>query len=184
MNPSGVRSEKRKGDFFKEMFGDLYSQVVRVIETWEPSKYNSEKKYQEKLVKYLRDRLNRTPSFSFGSSSKITVKKEDGRGLCDVVVDRDIGIELKRNLKTKSQIDRLFGQIDDYIKDYRDVLVVLVGKTDPDALDQLRDKIRSIQPSGFGMQNQTSVKIIDKGNAKKESNLRRTGLFGSNPFGI
>ena len=38
------------------------------------------------------------------------VKKESGRHLADIGIDEDIGVELKLNLRSKAQMDRLEGQ--------------------------------------------------------------------------
>ena len=39
------------------------------------------------------------------------MRKEDGRGLCDIAVgNKKVGIELKKDLKSKSQINRLKGK--------------------------------------------------------------------------
>lgn len=45
--------------------------------------------------------------------------------------NKKVGIELKKDLKPKSQINRVQGQIEDYEENYRKcAIVVLVGKVD------------------------------------------------------
>ncbi len=84
----------------------------------------------------------------FGPQDKIVVKKESGRGLCDIAVNRVVGIELKKDLKSKAQIDRLTGQIRRYMKDYDVILVVLVGNTNSDAREDLEEAIQDINYAG------------------------------------
>jgi len=54
----------------------------------------------------------------FFNDLQILIKKEAGRSLAYIGIDDEIGIELNRNLKRKSQINRLVGQIVDYLGAY------------------------------------------------------------------
>jgi hypothetical protein len=89
---------------------------------------------------FLQENLNRANNFFFRN---VLIKKEDSRGLCDIAVgNRAVGIELKKDLNSKSQINRLQGQIDDYKEDYQEgVIVVLVGKVDKYVENDLRHKL-------------------------------------------
>jgi hypothetical protein len=55
----------------------------------------------------------------------IKIKKEESRALADV------GVEIKFNLKSKIQIDRIMSQIDHYEDAYLEgTIIVLIGNTD------------------------------------------------------
>jgi hypothetical protein len=75
------------------------------------------------------------------SSRQHLIKKEAGRSLADIGIDNEIGIELKRNLKTKSQINRLVGQVVDYLGGYSYVIIVLCGHTEQEAVDVLEHNL-------------------------------------------
>lgn len=120
----------------------------------------------------------------FLSHKKISIRKENGRGLCDIAVDRRIGIELKKDFKEKKQINRLIGQIVDYKREYEDLIIVFVGNTDKNALDILRDAISDLSGNQLivGLSREPRIKIIDKGvgNKKKQGRKSSIGLdFGN-----
>lgn len=56
------------------------------------------------------------------------IRVESGRYLADVGIDEKIGIELKRNLRSQSQLDRLIGQIIRFMRSYDYITVVLWGR--------------------------------------------------------
>ena len=116
----------------------LFDNVVKAINRWKPSaEYPNEPKYRDDLQEYLLKVLNRPDPMSLIRQSVI-VRKEAGRGLCDLEVNRRIGIELKRNLKSKEMVDRLAGQINNYEREYSDIIIVLVGNTDINHFQHLR----------------------------------------------
>ena len=152
------------------MFRDLFSDVISTVNRWKPQKkYENESKYRDDLLDFLRRELNKPSYFPFGQPQRISVRKEAGRGLCDIAVDRRIGIELKKDLGKKKQADRLIGQIVDYKKDYEDILIVLVGKTNREALELLKDKIDALRgnPLAFSFNREPRIRIIDKGSTSR-----------------
>lgn len=123
------------------MFDSLFENVVSAIERWEPSQnYSKEEQYRDDLLEFLREELNKSSPFSLGND-RVSVTAEHGRGLCDIGVNRKVGIELKNNLKSKSVVDRLVGQINTYKKEYNDVVIVPVGDTNSNSLELLKDHI-------------------------------------------
>jgi len=157
------------------MFGSLYSDVVRAIKSWQPKKkYNVEPQYRDDLIDFLRHSLNESrASGIFSPQKRVSIRKEDGRGLCDIAVDRRIGIELKKDLSKKTQVNRLVGQIVDYKREYENIVIVLVGKTDKNALDSLMDAIHDLESNqmDIGLTRQTKIKIIDKGSNDNKENM-------------
>lgn len=169
-------------------FDTLFGDTVSIIKNWEPEKeYNNEIEYRNDLLDLLRKKINSIQNPILGNQNRISVTKEDGRGLCDIGIDRKIGIELKKDLKKKSQVDRLAGQILLFKKDYHDLIIVLVGKTDPEGLETLKVSIDSLSSnsSNYGLNQALRIKIIDKGSQikkiKKEPKSGK-GQYASEPI--
>jgi len=146
------------------MFDDLLDDTTRAIKNWTPEKkYQKEDGYRDDLLGYLREQLNRPSPFG---SQKVTIQSESGRWLCDIVLNRTIGIELKKDLKEKAKIDRAIGQIHRYWDCYHDIIIVLVGDTDPNKYDDLREQVsdfvrRNSNPYSW---DEKSVRVIDTSN--------------------
>lgn len=116
----------------------LFDNVVKAINGWKPSsEYTHHDGYKDDLQNYLLNVLNRPDPMRLTEQS-VVVRKEAGRGFCDLEVNRRIGIELKRNLKSKEMVDRLTGQINDYEREYPYIIIVLVGNTDTNHFQHLR----------------------------------------------
>lgn len=113
----------------------MFSETKRFIKKWKPEEFSNENKYRNDLVTFLRKQ-------EFDWYGEVIITKEDGRGLCDIAINQEVGIELKKDLKSKSQIDRLSGQIIDYKRQYDNLIILLVGKTNEDTLDLLKSKIK------------------------------------------
>ena len=157
------------------MFSSLFSDVVENIEKWRPKKLESEAKYRDDLLAYLRKNLNKDDSI-WGASSKVSIRKETGRHLADIGINNEVGIELKYNLNSKSKVDRLFGQIDDYLKGYSSMVIVLCGKTSEEQLDYLEDKVRKMPSNDLFSSNE--VKIIVKNGKRKRKKKDPYSFFG------
>lgn len=160
-------------------FDTLFEDTISIIKNWTSEKeYSNETSYRDDLLNVLREKLNQVNDPIFRRKNRVSVAKEDGRGLCDIGINRQIGVELKKDLKSKSQVDRLVGQIHGYKKDYQDLIIVLVGKTNKEALEGLKDRISDLtRNTSSGFIQESRIKIIDKGSqtkntAKKEINRR------------
>jgi len=79
------------------MFDTLFSDVVTLVEKWKPKNLTSEAKYRDDLLDYLRKNLNKEDDL-WGSSKKVSIRKESGRHLADIGIDNKVGVELKYNL--------------------------------------------------------------------------------------
>lgn len=159
------------------MFGlTLFDECVNLINHWVPKqKYPNELKYRDDLMDFLYGKLNKSGDV-LSESRNVKLKKEASRSLCDIGVgDQQVGIELKKDLKSKSQINRLQGQIEDYEDDYKEgVIVVLVGKVDKYVENDLRHKlIKKLNKSiSFGLQ-QFRIKLINKSDSKIQSSSQK-----------
>ena len=144
------------------MFNNLFSDVVQNVEKWSPKKAESEAEFRDDLMAYLRQNLAQEDLL--GGREPLSIRKETGRHLADIGIDGKVGIELKYNLNTKSKVDRLFGQIDDYLTGYDSVVIVLCGKTSDDQLDYLKEKVRKMPSKD--MFSSKNVEIIVKDGKK------------------
>lgn len=176
------------------MFGvSLFDECINLINEWQPKqRYKNELNYRDDLMNFLNQKLNHSNDL-FSGNRFVLIKKEDGRGLCDIAVgNRRVGIELKKDLKSKSQINRLQGQIDDYAEDYQEgVIVVLVGNTDEYIENELRYKLRKKldtyrNPFDLGLNlgaNQFKIGLINK-TKRKVPQKQNPNHNPRNPFDI
>lgn len=164
------------------MLGNLSGQVADLIKRWSPNKYSGEAAYQKDLAEFLREELNRGGMFG-GHQSRIPVTREKKRSLIDILVDNNIGIELKYNLRSKSAIDRLMGQIGDHLANMQSVIIVLVGNTNSDKLEDLRIRVDRQNNSGGMIGGGQRVILIDKDHSNENNNSKgnNSDFFG---FGI
>ena len=128
--------------------------------SWQPQKEHSgEEGYRNDLLQFLRKELGEPDML--GMPRQHSIQKESGRHLADIGIDRRVGVELKLNLTTKAEADRLIGQVRGFLQDYQEgVIVVLCGKTDMDKLDYIKDGLREYsQQTIFGGK---IVRIITK----------------------
>ena len=137
-------------------FNDTYSAINR----WKPAQqYSDELKYRDDLLKYLKKEMNSTAPYTYMPREKISVRKQDYAGLCDITVgQRTVGIKIKKDLIGKSDVDRLIGQLVGYKSEYDDLMVVLVGKTDEKAFEYLKLQISTIKDNSYTAQQR--IKLI------------------------
>jgi len=123
-------------------FEELWRRVVGIVKKWKPrQEYNDETKYRDDLLSFLKTEFKINPIRDLvGNPLKTVILKEKGRDNVDIEIDRNkIGIELKRNLKNKADVDRAIGQIYRYRKEYKGVILVACGKTDNNTWEEIVD---------------------------------------------
>jgi hypothetical protein len=132
-----------------DVFG-IFDRIYYIVESWKPQKdYPNEEDYRNDLIGFLRNALE--PSIL--DQTQHSIQKEAPRSLADIGIDGKVGIELKLNLRRQAEDDRLFSQVDRFLKDYKEgVIVVLCGnKTDDDKLYDLKYRFSKYsEPSLFG----------------------------------
>ena len=136
-------------DSFKFRFWDPAGTVRQLINTWNPSDCNTEKDYEKSLYSYLRSHLQDiviTPQYAYG------------RAKADLVVGGKVAIEIKKDLKGTSEFQRLLGQITQFKQWKGSFIVLLVGSTDLNLLDELRNQSAEVRPFGL----EPKVSIIEK----------------------
>lgn len=163
------------------MWGSLFDEVLSVVKNWEPkARYPTEAGYRDDLAKYLREELNRSGPFDI-RQRRHKVKMEHGRSLAGIAVDEKVGIELKKDLKTRPVVDRLSGQVRRFRNNYSDVIVVLCGKISEEAYDEVLELERNPGPYGQG----GNVVVVRKEWKERESRKRPKSfqeMLEDNPF--
>jgi len=154
----------------------FFYEVLQTIHDWNPqSRYSTERKYRDDLLAFLQQELNHSGGSEFSSSiwgsdysGPHFIKKEAGRGLADIGIDDEIGIELKLNLRQKTQINRLVGQVVDYLSAYSCVIIVLCGHTEDEAVGVLKYNLKRIGRSSDSLFGQEKfIKIVSKDCSQK-----------------
>ena len=124
---------------------DLYvpmvdsAQVISILERWRPKKFQNEQKYKDDLSTYLDRELNNHNANT--TKSTIPVNRVQGNGLCDIVIDRDIGVEVRKDLATQKQIKTFCTELNSYKRGYAEVIIVLLGNSSPNALELLKTDV-------------------------------------------
>jgi hypothetical protein len=103
--------------------------ILRAVKEWKPGPCFNEKQCKLSLYRHLKG-LKSLKTKTFHLEHPV------GTGFADIFVDLDdssdfgakVAIELKYNLKSKPDCDRLVGQIGHYV-DVGEVVVVLCGET-------------------------------------------------------
>ena len=166
------------------MFENLCDDVLDIVEQWTPKKkYSKEPEYRDDLMEFIRSELKRSQQdILFGTSEKHRIKKEAGRSHADIEIDRNIGIELKRNLKGKTEMNRLTGQIIDYEGEYICIIVVLCGEVGEETVEELEYQFKQRYGGvGFGLDPQMSRVTVVR---KDESSIKRRKRKTLSPFDI
>jgi hypothetical protein len=159
----------------------LFETVFQTIKDWNPqAEYSTENKYRDDLLAVLRKKLNCYESDAYSSPiwgvdylGQHFIKKEAGRSLADIGIDDEIAIELKLNLKRRSQINRLVGQVVDYLRGYSSVIIVLCGHTEQEAVDVLKYNLKTIIESSSSFGQEKLVRIVSKDRSRRSRRVKK-----------
>jgi hypothetical protein len=144
--------EKEEEEEYSDVGGreEIFNEVSFNIQRWKPQKeYLDEDGYRDDLIGFLRNVLNK-PKPDLIPRREIQhliqpqhfVKKESRRHSAGVNIAEKVGVEVKRNLQGKVEADRLIGQVDGFLREYPEgVIIVLCGKTDIEQLEYLRNSL-------------------------------------------
>jgi hypothetical protein len=115
--------------------------VFELVSSWQPELMETELKYRNSLVAFLRTHLKNevkieTEYRHSGTTTDVYVKQPGFFGASEVFV------ELKRNLMQKAQLDRLIGQIHTLQPKKNKILLVLCGETNPALVSRFREQFR------------------------------------------
>lgn len=107
-----------------------------------------------------------------GANDEIVVEREHGNVNGDVVVNGEIGVEMKRDF-SNSQGKKLRGQIEEYQKEYSHVIALACGIDDMDGWRRLKNDYEN--QAGMGMNpDDAPVRFIHK----RKSNYGTGGPTG------
>ena len=137
-----------------------FNRVLRIVKEWQPKKnYASEAGYRDDLLAFIKKELKRESGWGF-PPEKHRIRKESGRYFADIGIDKEIGIELKRNLNTRQRFYTLTGQIRGLLREYECVIAVLCGNTNEEIFDDLQVEAKEL--STIKIWRQKIVEIVDK----------------------
>lgn len=133
---------------------NTFDDTVSAINKWQPAqRYSDELNYRDDLLKFLNKEMNSTASYTYMPRERLSVRRQDGAGLCDIAVGpRAVGIKMKMDLLGKSDVDGLIGKLVGYKSEYDDLIVVLVGKTDEKAFEYLLSQLSTIKDNRYAAQ--------------------------------
>ena len=109
-------------------FLDPTEAVKKAINKWSPNECKIEKDYENSLYNFLHEHFDEV---------QITKQYGVGRSRADLNVGDKVLIEVKKDLQSKSQHDRLTGQLEDYRKWKGSIIILLVGETEPNLKKKL-----------------------------------------------
>lgn len=119
------------GDFFTSPA----EKVDRLLEKWEPEREcKTEKQFEKSLAEFLRKEC---PKY------KVQQQYGVGRDKIDIVVQDKVAIEIKNKFKTKSEFQRLIGQIEYYSKNFEKLFIVICGDADHDLLREVKKYVET-----------------------------------------
>ncbi len=107
--------------------------IEGLIEDWKPKNCKTEKDYEKSLFEFLRGRLHEDIS--------IIKQYGTGRSIVDLVIEEEVAIEIKANLKSTAAIARLLGQVDIMLDRFEKIFVVLCGDNDSELVKILESKL-------------------------------------------
>jgi len=114
--------------------------VVDLIKKWLPSECKTEKDYEESLYLFLHSELG---------AVQITKQFGHGRIKADLAVGKKVILELKHKLDSTAKLQRLIGQLEGYRELEKTVIVLLTGKTDPNLLKELQERLEEMNHRNF-----------------------------------
>lgn len=107
---------------------DRVGVLTSLFSKWRPRNCKTEKDYENSLYSFLHRELE---------DHQITKQYGIGRVHADLAIDDKLIIEIKYNLNTSAKYQRILGQLAEYKEWGGRVVLLLVGKTDPNLRKQL-----------------------------------------------
>jgi hypothetical protein len=123
--------------------------VASAIKKWSPPVLQKEKEYEKSLYEHLHKEF---------SDLQVTKQHAVGRTKADILVGGKVIIELKKDLSSTGEYKRLTGQLVEYQKWEGDIVIVLLGKTEPN----LRKELEAFVEKNIGDGIFSEARIIDK----------------------
>ncbi len=122
-------------------FNGLVSSIETVVKNWHPPDLKTEGAYSDGPSNYLRAVLP--------EDARVEREYRHEGTTCDLCVlyngilsSSQVLFELKRNLRKKSDYDRLVGQVEGLKPKRNNIFVVMVGDTDPALFGRLKEQFK------------------------------------------
>jgi hypothetical protein len=130
------------------------------LDEWRPEPMKTELQYRDALLAFLRE--------SLPEEARVEKEYRDSGTTADLFVrwtmllkTTDVFFEIKRNLKKKTDYDRLIGQVAALGPGKNNIIVVLVGDTDSGLVGRLREQYKSeINPMFPGVAPLLAIHLI------------------------
>ena len=129
---------------------DPMGKVSKIIDDWNPGLLKTEKEYEISLVARLEKEL---------SKEKIEQQYGAGKQKIDILINEKLAIEMKRNLKSTPEYQRLIGQITEYIEKWDYLIILIVGEV-KDSL--LKDLIKFVKNKDTYSMMEEHYKVVYK----------------------
>lgn len=129
-------------------FNGLMSTLEELVKGWKPDPMATETGYSNALAAYLRAALPEDTRVEreyrhAGTTTDVGVIYKG------ILSGGEVFFELKRNLKKKTDYDRLIGQIEGLRPKQNRIFVVLVGDTDDALVGRLREHCKPYTDTGI-----------------------------------
>ncbi len=111
-------------------FFDAYGTVATIIKQWQPSDCTTERDFEKSLVRELQAKLK---------GKKVISQYGSGKQKVDIVVQDEVPIEIKKDIKSNAVLQRLIGQIEQYLVNWKYLVLVICGEITSDYLAMLED---------------------------------------------
>lgn len=128
---------------------DSIDYIKNLIMKWEPIDCKTEKDFENSLYNFLHLNL---------SKAQITKQYAKGRIKADIVIDEKYIIELKNKLISRSNYQRLIGQLIEYKEWEGSIIVLLIGETDQNFIKEIKSFLKKEDDSLFG----TKFTLLEK----------------------
>lgn len=128
-------------DKLKFSLWDSPGAVVDLLEKWRPRGCKNEKDHELSLQAYLDGQLGGVP---------VVRQYAVGRTKADLMIGKNVVVEMKHNFNSTGKYQRLVGQLTEYSKWDGSVVVILTGKSDPELVKELKCFIKSLNDSSLG----------------------------------
>lgn len=136
-------------DKVKFKIWDSLDATEDLIRRWQPAVLPDEASYETSLYEFL---LAELPGF------QITRQYSQDRFRVDIAIERRVAVELKHNLATTAEYQRLVGQLVEYAAWPMSLVLVLTGTSDRDIAHRLKRDIQRHIDSWGGRSGRLVVK--------------------------
>jgi hypothetical protein len=117
----------------------LMAELASLLKSWKPGTHRTEKEYSDELAEFLRGAVPADAKVEreyrhHGTTMDLYLK------WTGLLSETEVFFEVKKDLKKKTDFDRLVGQIEGLDPAHHRVVVVLFGNSSPQLIGRLKEK--------------------------------------------